>query len=130
MTVKILFQKTFPLAVLQKAEHVRKVTDDDEPLAGRKKDEQKIESIELAEKKSDETPRDRMKSGEVESFIQKKNLAQGMMDLALVSANCNQLRYVLDMSSIHPYFFTSLALILSSLILQVVVGVVLLYSNR
>lgn len=70
-----------------------------------------------------------MKSGEVESFIQKKNMAQGMMDLALVSANCNQLRYVLDMSSIHPYFITSLCLILSSLALQVVVGIVLLYSN-
>lgn len=96
-------------------------------------DDNKIDSIELGEKKDDCFPRadqNRMKSGEVESFIQKKNMAQGMMDLALVSANCNQLRYVLDMSSIHPYFFTSLCLILSSLALQVVVGVVLLYSNR
>lgn len=56
--------------------------------------------------------------------------AQGMMDLALVSANCNQLRYVLDMSAIHPYFLTSMALILCSLTLQVIVGLMLLYSNR
>lgn len=53
-----------------------------------------------------------------------------MMDLALVSANCNQLRYVLDMANTHPYFITSMALILSSLLLQVIVGLVLLYSNR
>lgn len=72
----------------------------------------------------------RMKSGEVENFIQKKNLAQGMMDLALVSANCNQLRYVLDMKNAHPYFLISVSLILCSLALQVIVGLVLLYSNR
>lgn len=48
----------------------------------------------------------------------------------LVSANCNQLRYVLDMSNSHPYFVVSMTLILSSLLLQVIVGLVLLYSNR
>jgi hypothetical protein len=53
-----------------------------------------------------------------------------MMDLALVSANCNQLRYVLDMNSMHPYYLTSLILIICSLTLQVIVGLVLLYSNR
>lgn len=72
----------------------------------------------------------RSQSGEVQSFVQKKNLAQGMMDLALVSANCNQLRYVLDMATVHPYFLTSLVLILCSLTLQVMVGLILLYSNR
>lgn len=72
----------------------------------------------------------KMRSGEIQNFIQKKNVAQGMMDLALVAANCNQLRYVLDMSSVHPYFLTSLALIITSLVLQVIVGLTLLYSNR
>jgi hypothetical protein len=62
--------------------------------------------------------------------VQKKSIAQGMMDLALVSANTNQLRYVIDMSDHHPYYMTSLALIITSLVLQVVVGVALLYSNR
>lgn len=45
-----------------------------------------------------------------------------MMDLALVSANCNQLRYVLDMNELHPYYTTSLILIGTSLALQVIVG--------
>lgn len=75
------------------------------------------------------TESSRMQSGEVQNFVQKKNLAQGMMDLALVSANCNQLRYVLDMSTIHPYFVTSLTLILCSLALQVIVGLMMLYAN-
>lgn len=53
-----------------------------------------------------------------------------MMDLALVSANCNQLRYVLDMNELHPYYTVSLILIGTSLALQVIVGLGLLYSNR
>lgn len=73
--------------------------------------------------------RTKVNSGEVQSFVQKKNLAQGMMDLALVSANCNQLRYVLDMNNIHPYYYTCIALIMSSLLLQMFVGLILLYSN-
>ncbi|XP_070497488.1 uncharacterized protein [Chironomus tepperi] len=66
---------------------------------------------------------------EVQSFVQKKNVAQGMMDLALLSSNCNQLRYVLDMNYMHPYYSTSLALIGTSLALQIIVGLALLYSN-
>ncbi|KAG5678185.1 hypothetical protein PVAND_007878 [Polypedilum vanderplanki] len=68
-------------------------------------------------------------SNDVQSFVQKKNIAQGMMDLALLSSNCNQLRYVLDMNGLHPYYFTSLILIGTSLVLQVIVGLGLLYTN-
>jgi hypothetical protein len=52
-------------------------------------------------------------------YAHKKTLAQGMMDLALLSANANQLRYVLDMGSSHPYFYPSAVLIATSLALQV-----------
>jgi Ninjurin len=64
------------------------------------------------------------------SFTQKKTMAQGMMDLALVTANCNQLRSVLDMRLIHPYYLMSFYLIIFSLSLQVIVGMSLLYTNR
>lgn len=57
---------------------------------------------------------------DISQFLQKKSLAQGMMDLALVSANTNQLRTVLDQQATHPYFATSLSLIIGSLILQVI----------
>lgn len=66
---------------------------------------------------------------DISSFVQKKNIAQGMMDVALVSANCNQLRYVLDMSNMHPYYLTSIILICTSLAMQLIVGLGLLWSN-
>ncbi|KAJ8920676.1 hypothetical protein NQ315_004815 [Exocentrus adspersus] len=56
---------------------------------------------------------------DVNVYQHKKTLAQGMMDLALFSANANQLRYVLESFNRHPYYFASLGLISVSLILQV-----------
>lgn len=56
---------------------------------------------------------------DVNTYQQKKNLAQGMMDLALLSANANQLRYVLESASSHPYYYPSLVFISLSIIFQV-----------
>lgn len=56
---------------------------------------------------------------DVNVYQHKKTLAQGMMDLALLSANANQLRYVLESRSRHPYFYFSLTFISLSLLLQV-----------
>lgn len=56
---------------------------------------------------------------DINVYQQKKNLAQGMMDLALLSANANQLRYVVETYSRHPYYWFSLISITISLILQV-----------
>ncbi|CAO1342039.1 unnamed protein product [Diamesa serratosioi] len=72
---------------------------------------------------------DKSTNRDISSFVQKKNIAQGMMDVALVSANCNQLRYVLDMSGMHPYYLTSIILICTSLAMQLIVGLGLLWSN-
>lgn len=52
------------------------------------------------------------------------------MDLALVSANTNQLRYVMDIGDKHPYYYTSIGLILTSLVMQLIVGLALLYNSR
>lgn len=57
---------------------------------------------------------------DINVYQQKKNLAQGMMDLALLSANANQLRYVLESYVRHPYYWFSLISITISLILQVI----------
>ncbi|CAG5023554.1 unnamed protein product [Parnassius apollo] len=67
---------------------------------------------------------------DVNTYQQKKNLAQGMMDLALLSANANQLRYVLESSTKHPYFYPSVIFISLSIILQVAVGVGLIMNSR
>ncbi|KAJ8720422.1 hypothetical protein PYW07_012465 [Mythimna separata] len=67
---------------------------------------------------------------DVNTYQQKKNLAQGMMDLALLSANANQLRYVVESASTHPYFYPSLVFISLSVIIQVVVGIGLIMNSR
>lgn len=66
----------------------------------------------------------------VNTYQQKKNLAQGMMDLALLSANANQLRYVLETFDRHPYNYVSLVLISFSLIFQVAVGIGLIINSQ
>ncbi|XP_063697821.1 ninjurin-A-like [Culicoides brevitarsis] len=67
---------------------------------------------------------------DVNMYQHKKTLAQGLMDLALVSANANQLRYVLESSNRHPYYYFSLGLIITSLIIQVIVGIGLIWNSR
>lgn len=56
---------------------------------------------------------------DINIYQHKKTIAQGMLDLALFSANANQLRYVLESYDRHPYYYPSVALISISLIIQV-----------
>ncbi|XP_076281463.1 ninjurin-A [Lasioglossum baleicum] len=67
---------------------------------------------------------------DVNIYQHKKTLAQGMMDLALLSANANQLRYVLQTDGGHPYFYPSLVMIGASLFLQIAVGIGLIWNSR
>lgn len=67
---------------------------------------------------------------DINVYQHKKTLAQGFMDLALLSANANQLRYVLEARTRHPYYYFSLTFIIASLIIQVIVGVGLVLSSR
>lgn len=53
-----------------------------------------------------------------------------MMDLALVSANSNQLRYIVEFRDRNPYFVVSLCLVIASLFLQVAVGLTLLWNTK
>ena len=57
-------------------------------------------------------------------------MAQGMLDLALLSANANQLRYVLDTNTRNHYYYVSLSLISTSLVLQVLVAIALVFKSR
>lgn len=61
-------------------------------------------------------------------YQHKKTLAQGMMDLALFSANANQLRYVVE-SNKHPYYYPSVVLITVSLVVQVSKQIFYIISN-
>ncbi|XP_066599525.1 ninjurin-A-like [Prorops nasuta] len=66
---------------------------------------------------------------DVNVYQHKKTLAQGMMDLALLSANANQFRYVLQSNGRHPYYYPSLAMIGASLFLQIAVGIGLIWNS-
>lgn len=66
---------------------------------------------------------------DVNIYQHKKTLAQGMMDLALLSANANQMRYVLQTDGRHPYFYPSLIMISMSLFLQIAVGIGLIWNS-
>jgi Ninjurin len=63
-------------------------------------------------------------------FQQKKTIAQGMLDLALLSANANQLRYILEYKERNHYYYVSLTLISLSLVLQVLVAIALVFKSR
>lgn len=70
---------------------------------------------------------------DVNIYQHKKTLAQGMMDLALFSANANQLRYVLESYDRHPYYYPSVILIAFSLLFQVchiIYNQLSYYSNK
>ena len=63
-------------------------------------------------------------------YQQKKSLSQGMLDLALLSANANQLRYVLETVNTHPFGYFSLVFIVISIVFQIAVGVGLVLNTR
>ncbi|XP_039287173.1 ninjurin-2 [Nilaparvata lugens] len=68
---------------------------------------------------------------DLNTYQQKKTLAEGMMDLALFSANANQLRYIIDQESktSHKYYIVSLTSIISSLVLQIIVAIGLIWNS-
>ncbi|XP_020299781.1 ninjurin-1-like [Pseudomyrmex gracilis] len=64
------------------------------------------------------------------TFAAKKTVAQGMMDVALITANANQLRYLLEYQQNSPTFYLTMSMIIISLILQIGVGVSLIFKGR
>lgn len=57
----------------------------------------------------------------------KKSTAEGFMDLSLLSANANQLKFILFYNQESKTFYPALVLIVLSLILQVAVGILLIF---
>ncbi|KAF4533406.1 hypothetical protein B566_EDAN003700 [Ephemera danica] len=64
------------------------------------------------------------------TYAAKKTVAQGMMDIALLTANANQLRYLIEYNSKSPLFAVNVVLIIISLIIQIAVGVSLIFKGR
>ncbi|XP_049810038.1 ninjurin-1-like isoform X4 [Schistocerca nitens] len=55
-------------------------------------------------------------------YATKKTIAQGMLDIALLTANASQLKYVLQAGSKHEFYSLMVGLISTSIVLQVLAG--------
>ncbi|GLV33744.1 Ninjurin B [Carabus blaptoides fortunei] len=79
-----------------------------------------------------DSPEGKLKSTnrQANTYAAKKTVAQGMMDIALITANANQLRYIVEFTSHTKTYYFNLVLIILSLILQVMVGLVLIFKGR
>ncbi|GJQ77840.1 hypothetical protein Trydic_g16095 [Trypoxylus dichotomus] len=65
------------------------------------------------------------------SYAAKKTVAQGMMDIALITANANQLRFLVLFTDPNGMsFYVNVSLIIISLLLQVAIGVALIFKGR
>merc|ERR1711997_1036520 len=64
---------------------------------------------------------------DVNRYATKKTIAQGMLDIALLTANASQLKYVLQLGEErHDFYHLMLALIILSIVLQAIVGILFL----
>lgn len=59
------------------------------------------------------------KSLDVNKYATKKTIAQGLLDVALLTANASQLKYVLQVGEKHEFYTLMLTLITVSILLQV-----------
>ncbi|XP_073975934.1 ninjurin C isoform X4 [Rhodnius prolixus] len=59
-------------------------------------------------------------------YATKKTIAQGMLDIALLTANASQLKYILQVGDKHEFYSLMLGLITTSIILQMCVGILFL----
>jgi hypothetical protein len=59
------------------------------------------------------------KTLDANSYATKKTIAQGMLDIALLTANASQLKYVLQVGQQHEFYTLMVWLISISIVLQV-----------
>ncbi|XP_049540223.1 ninjurin-2-like isoform X1 [Anopheles darlingi] len=63
-----------------------------------------------------------IKGLDLNSYATRKSIAQGMLDLALLTANASQLKYILTVGTAHEFYHLLLTLIIISISLQVTVA--------
>ncbi|GAB0094955.1 Ninjurin [Sergentomyia squamirostris] len=64
-----------------------------------------------------------LKSMDANRYATKKTIAQGMLDIALLTANASQLKYILQVGEKHEFYTLMLTLISISICLQMIVGI-------
>ncbi|XP_063540850.1 ninjurin-2 isoform X2 [Cydia strobilella] len=66
--------------------------------------------------------RNGVKGLDANRYATKKTVAQGMLDIALLTSNASQLKYVLQVGPKHEFYTLLVVLISVSLVLQLLVG--------
>ncbi|XP_061394939.1 ninjurin-A-like [Musca vetustissima] len=97
--------------------------------AGVKVSEDALKAIK-SKKDKKENANENITKTDFHNYQQRKTYGQGMMDLALLTANVNQLRTLLDMETKHPYYVANVVFISISIFFQVIVGVSLILNSR
>ncbi|XP_043661707.1 ninjurin-B [Drosophila teissieri] len=64
------------------------------------------------------------------SYAANKNVAEGLMDIALLSANANQLRFLITYNDKASTYIYSMIMVILSLVLQLFVGLMLIFKRR
>merc|ERR1712150_17627 len=59
-------------------------------------------------------------------YSTKKTVAKGMLDIALLTTNASQLKYLLQVGDGHGFYAVVLGLVIASILLQVLVGILFL----
>lgn len=62
------------------------------------------------------------------SYAGNKNIAEGLMDISLLAANANQLRFLITYNHDASTYYISMALVSLSLIMQITVGIALIFK--
>ncbi|XP_017041139.1 ninjurin-1 isoform X3 [Drosophila ficusphila] len=70
-----------------------------------------------------------MKAMNANRYATKKTIAQGMLDIALLTANASQLKYILQVGEQHQFYKLMLILISLSIVLQVTAGILLVIQS-
>ncbi|XP_063986814.1 ninjurin-2 isoform X3 [Diachasmimorpha longicaudata] len=65
-----------------------------------------------------------VKSLDANRYATKKTIAQGMLDIALLTANASQLKYILQVGKQHEFYTLMLTLICMSIGLQILQGMI------
>ncbi|XP_065362193.1 ninjurin-B [Calliphora vicina] len=69
-------------------------------------------------------------SNQTNSYAGNKNTAEGLMDIALLSANANQLRFLITYNHDASTYYISITLVALSLLMQILVGIALIFKRR
>jgi len=78
----------------------------------------------MPEDQSEQMTEENDKPLDANSYATKKTIAQGMLDIALLTANASQLKYVLQVGQQHEFYTLMVSLICISIVLQACQGVV------